>query len=298
MLRAAWGKQEIKDSGLNYKLWQFQYTGVIRPYLGLQAKYNFDYNRIDDQGTGYITDDIRNNVELAYYTKYGQVYGAYCYETNDDDIALTRYNTFLVGASGSYAKRISATVEYGTRTKDDQGMTTLLKDIDTDKFLAKLRVQIIKQLYLGGKVQQRKRDFTTIGVSAEGNYYNVYGGFDYMGWGSLVGDYTYSTDDYDDLVGDFTANSKIATARLQIDRIKGLVLVGGATYLDVSGDLSIEKSIMFFEGKYMLPKNLFVEAKYNIYNYDDYIVTSRYYTANVVWLNVGYNFKNGKIGPE
>ena len=32
-----------------------------------------------------------------------------------------------------------------------------------------------------------------------------------------------------------------------------------------------------------------VEVKYNVYNYDDYILLDRYYTANVVWVNVAWD---------
>ena len=35
-------------------------------------------------------------------------------------------------------------------------------------------------------------------------------------------------------------------------------------------------------------RDYFVQVKYNVYNYDDYLLLDRYYTANVVWLNVGY----------
>jgi hypothetical protein len=35
-------------------------------------------------------------------------------------------------------------------------------------------------------------------------------------------------------------------------------------------------------------------VQYNVYNYDDYLLTSRLYTANVVWFNVGYEFSTGK----
>ena len=41
---------------------------------------------------------------------------------------------------------------------------------------------------------------------------------------------------------------------------------------------------------YRLPHGLLTDVKYNVYNYDDAHVVGRFYTANVVWLNVGYEF--------
>ncbi len=40
---------------------------------------------------------------------------------------------------------------------------------------------------------------------------------------------------------------------------------------------------------YTVLDDLHVEVKYNVYNYDDYMILNRYYTANVVWFNVAYD---------
>jgi hypothetical protein len=291
LLRGAWGTQELSETGLNFELASLQYTGVLRPHRSFQFKYNFHASRIDDQGTALETDNFRNNFILTYYHDYGQFYGGYGYETNDNNFTLTSYQTYLFGVSFNYAKKVRAQLEIGDRNKNDQGKTTLLEDIQSNKLLASLRYKILDELYLGGKITYRRRDFATINVESEGELYNAYGGYEYPGWGSFVADYSYSVDNYKDIVGRFDVNSHITTARLQIDRIKDLVLVGGATYLDIGQDLNIEKSILFFEGKLMFGEGYFVEAKYNIYNYDDYLVLNRYYTANVVWFTIGQNFK-------
>jgi hypothetical protein len=291
LLRGAWGTQELSETGLSFDLASFQYTGVLRPHRSLQFKYNFYASRIDDKGTRLETDNIRNNFVLTYYHNYGQFYGGYGYETNDDDLTLTSYQTYLFGVSYRYEKKLRAQLEIGDRHKDDQGKTTLLEDIQTNRLLASLRYRILDDLYLGGKLTYRRRNFQAINVESEGELYNAYGGYEYPGWGSLVADYSYSIDNYKDIGSRFDVNTHIATARLQIDRIDNLVLVGGATYLDIGQDLNIEKSILFFEGKLTFGKDFFVEAKYNVYNYDDYLVMNRYYTANAVWINVGQNFK-------
>jgi hypothetical protein len=70
-----------------------------------------------------------------------------------------------------------------------------------------------------------------------------------------------------------------------------LRLAGGATYMKIRENLDIEKSMAFVEGDYALPRGYHLEIKYNVYNYDDYILLSRYYTANVVRINLGYDFR-------
>lgn len=102
-------------------------------------------------------------------------------------------------------------------------------------------------------------------------------------------DYTYSRDEYTDLAGKFDANSHIVTSRIDFERIEYLRLSSGVTYVDAGEDLDIEKSILFFEGMYTVMDDYHLEVKYNIYNYDDFVLLDRYYTANAVWINVAYD---------
>jgi hypothetical protein len=60
-------------------------------------------------------------------------------------------------------------------------------------------------------------------------------------------------------------------------------------YLDIGKDLNIEKSSIFAEGAYTILRDYQIEVQYNVYNYDDYILIDRYYTANVVRVNLVYN---------
>ena len=81
------------------------------------------------------------------------------------------------------------------------------------------------------------------------------------------------------------------TARVEIGRIPNLRLSSGVTYLDIGKDLDIEKSMVFVEGALKLAQRYSLVVKYNCYNYDDYILLDRYYTANVVRIDLGYDLK-------
>ena len=84
--------------------------------------------------------------------------------------------------------------------------------------------------------------------------------------------------------------SHATTARVNVtyhDRIDGTASV---TYFSAGEDLDIHKSIVSVGLGYKFAKGFSADARYNVYNYDDYLVIARYYTANVVWLNVGYAF--------
>ena len=91
------------------------------------------------------------------------------------------------------------------------------------------------------------------------------------------------------LAGKFDSDSHIVTGRIEFNRIKNLRLAGGATYLDIGRDLDIEKSMLFAEGSFKVLNDYHLEVRYNVYNYDDYILLDRYYTANVVRINLAYD---------
>jgi hypothetical protein len=290
LLRAAYGVRKLSNRDLDYTLANFQYTGAIQPIDAFQLKYNFDANRIDDQSTRLKTDRFQNNVDATYFYRYGQLSGGYAYETNDDDRTLTSYHSWRLGTAFRYQKYVSAKLDYATRVKKDQEELTLLKDVEASQVRAKVQLQPRADVVLGGGYSKRERELPDIGVSVDGEAVSAFGRYDRKGWGALSGNYSFSTDDYKDLAGGFHTESHVVTGRVEFDRIKDLRLAAGLTYLDIGRDLDIEKSIVSLEGVYTMLNDYHLEIKYNAYNYDDYILLDRYCTANVVRINVGYDF--------
>ena len=288
--RFAYGKQDVVNADVNYTLINFQYNGIIRPVQWFRFKYNLYANRIDDSSTEMVTDDIQNNFSADYYYPYGRIFGGYGYEINDDDQFLTDYNTYLVGGTFDYHRRVYAKVSYANRAKNDQEKLTLLQDIETERTLAKLKLTVMKELVIGGGYVEGERTYPDIGASAKGQWTNTYLDYKLPVWFSIRGDYSYRVEEHNNLTGTFDTNTHIMTTKVTFDRIRDLYLGAGATYLRVKEDLDIEKSILFFEAAYTLARAYHFEVKYDVFNYDDYIVTERYYTGNIVWFNVAYDF--------
>ena len=289
LVRAACGKRKLSNASLEYTLANFQYTGVVQPVEAFRLRYNFDANRIDDQSTQLMTDRFQNDFDATCLYKYGQVSGGYGYETNDDDRTLTSYHNWRVGTAFRYGKYVNARVDYASRVRKDQEELTLLKDVEASQVRAKLQVQPRDGVVLGGGYSKRERELPDLGVSVDGDAASAFGRYNVKGWGALSADYSFSADDYVDLAGSFHTESQFATGRVEFERIKSLRLAGGMTFMNVGGDLDIEKSIVFLEGTYALSNDYSIELKYNAFNYDDYILRDRYYTANVLRINVGYH---------
>jgi hypothetical protein len=289
-LRAAFGSHELSDTGLDHTLATFQYVGAVRPCRRLQVRYLLHLNRVDDESTDLKTDYIRNEGNLTYTHRYGSLFGGYAYVTDDDDRTLTSSDIWEVGGTVRYKELIRGRIKYGSRDKSAEEDLTLLKDIEDTRFEAKLQSRPLRPLTVGAFYSDRTRSFPVLDVEAEGSRVGGFARLELTDWASVQADYSYADEDYDDRAGGFSSDTDVVTGRLEFTRIDGLRLAGGVTYLDIGKDLDIEKSILMFEGQYDLLDDYYIEIKYNIYNYDDYILLDRYYTANVVWMNIGYRF--------
>ncbi|MDH3457107.1 MAG: hypothetical protein OER90_09720 [Gemmatimonadota bacterium] len=289
MLRASYGKSEQPDSSLDYELYNFQYTGVLRVIDPVRFKYNLYLNRIDNKSTKLYTDNIQNNFDLVWYTGYGELFGGYGYQLNDDDRSITKYDVYRLGGTLRWQNQVTAKVSYANRTKDDEAKRTLLQDMEAEQVRATLEVKPIDDLVIGGRFIDRRREFPDVGVKSEGSVAGGFANYRMAGWGALAADYTYYDEEYDNLYGRFQTATHAVTGRIDCDYVENLFLRAAVTYLKVEEDLDIEKSILSFEGMYTVADDYHLEIKYNVYNYDDFVVLDRYYTANVVWVNVAWD---------
>jgi hypothetical protein len=294
MLRGSYGVRRLKNGDLEYTMSDFQYTAVIQPRAHLQFRYNFEGTRYDHQATDLKTIRFQNIADATYYYTYGHLNAGYAYETNDDR-TLTHYNSWRAGGSfrldreAGQGSWLTAKLDYAERNKKDEEQLTLLRDVEASKIRASLDVRPIDPIVVGGQYLNREREMPDIGVKSEGEVWSGYLRAEAKSWGSVSGDYSYTMDNYTDLLAGFDASSHIVTARADFLRIKNLTLAGGVTFLDIGEDLDIEKSMVFAEGSFRFLKDYRLEAKYNCYNYDDYILLDRYYTANVLRINLAYD---------
>jgi hypothetical protein len=290
VLRGAYGVSKLTDASIDYTLANFQYTGVVRPLDRFQFQYNFDAQRVDNESTKLKTDRFQNNFDATFYYQDGTVTAGYGYETNDDDRSLTSYHSWRVGATLRGAWH-SARVRYASREKKDTEARTLLEDMESSRFRGDLEILPAKDLALTAGLNVREREFPNIDVKSKGESVRTGARYSYPVWGNASATYTYSNDEYTDLADGYDVRSHVVTGRLDFERIKDLRLSTGLTYMEAGKDLDIEKSILFFEGAYTVQDDYHFEVKYNVYNYDDFVLLGRYYTANVVWFNVAYDFQ-------
>jgi len=298
VVRGAIGRSELPYSGLGFDLKNIQYTGLLDATRWARLKYRFYASSIDDEATRMQTDNFIHDVDVSARWRRAIASAGYGWEALDDDHAVTTTQAWRGAISLSAPEnKVSGRVAYSARNTDDEEATTLIKDREFDRLDVRLDARPRPALSMGGRVANRNRRMPDIATEADGWMATAYGTWRYEHFddkgviaGDVGADYTYADDDYDTTIGHEQIVSHAATARLNVtyhDRIDALASV---TYFSAQEDLDLRKSIVSVGLGYKFGNGFSADARYNAYNYDDYLVIARYYTANVVWLNVGYAF--------
>jgi len=296
--RGAIGESKLPTAGTNFKMYVGQYTGLLALYQGLQFKYRLYGSRVDDSSTGMFTDNFSHDFDLIYRDRWGSVAGGYGWEALDDDRSVTTYNNWRASVYlRTSDNKVSGNVTYASRDKEDMEKQTLLMDTETTRLKGKIDYRATKDLTIGGYFASRNRDLPDIGSKIEGQVGNAYARYSSNQGdvtGSVMVNYQFGDDDYQNIDSKFTTRSNFITGTLDFDW-RDLNAGTAMTYMRIKEDLDIEKSVLSFWAGYTFLENWEARAKYNVYNYDDYLIitasnTNRFYTANIVWFDIGYHF--------
>ncbi|HEX5132986.1 MAG TPA: hypothetical protein VFX92_10920 [Candidatus Krumholzibacteria bacterium] len=297
VVRGAIGRNEVRTSGLGFDLKSVQYTGVVRATDYLRLKYRFDGSHVDDEATTIRTDDYHHDIDATVNYRIAVISAGYGWEALDDDRAITTTNKFRGALSLRHPKnKVSGRIAFDTRNKDDKEATTLLRDTEYSRVDVRVDANPTGAVAVGARFSDRTRDLPDLGTTADGTMVTAYGA-----WHQLAGDdaiavtevgvdYTFADDEYGNLYGSEHIVTHVVTGRVGVTVFENLDLTGAVTYLSASEDLDLDKSIISVGAGYHFPRGFLADVKYNVYNYDDYLLTDRFYTANVVWFNVGYEF--------
>lgn len=299
VFRGALGVSELPTVDTKYKMYTGQYTGILALIEQLQFKYRFYGSRVDDEVTAMFTDNFIHDFDLVYRDRWGSAAAGYGWEALDDDRSVTTYNnlrgSLYLRAPGN---TVTGSVSFASRDKEDKEKKTLLEDTETSRVRAKLDYKPNSDFGVGGSYAQRTRDLNDLSAKIEGQTAGVYARYYYEYFGdigvietNISLNYQYAADDYDNRgVSTYRTRSHFITAKVDGEWEEKLDAGIGVTYMDIGQDLDIEKSVLSFWAGYEFLDRWEVKAKYNVYNYDDFILTNRFYTANIVWFDVGYNF--------
>ena len=107
-------------------------------------------------------------------------------------------------------------------------------------------------------------------------------------WGSLTITYSFYHGKYDDMSDTlgYAFQDQVLSGTLRTREVKGLVGEFGGVYYRSIRDQDLEKSNLNFGLMYTFAKTYHVEARYNVFNYDNFLLNRSYYTGNIVEVNL------------
>jgi len=299
VVQAAIGRSEIRRSGVGFDMMNIQYTGLWQVRKWMRWRYRFYGSQVEDEATTIQTNNYYSDIDGTFSYDIAVLMLGYGWEALDGDLAMQTTNKFRGSLSlHDRSNIVSGRVTFDGRNTDDEENTALLRDSENRRWDARIDAKPYRALAVGVRATDREREYNDIGVKSEGT-----AGTAYAAWReptklatlpvsiTEVGvEYTYADDDYHNLDGRQHIVSNAVTGRVGLTVLERLDLMGSFTYLDLCKDLDLEKSVVSIGAAYRLKNGLMADIKYNVYNYDDYVLIDRYYTANVVWFNVGYEF--------
>lgn len=297
VLRGSIGESKLPNSGTSFDMMSIQYTGIAQVLRPLRLKYRFYGSQVEDHARGdNRTDRWINDLDAECHWRAATVTGGYGWEAWDDDYSVTTYENVRASLYLRHPQqKISGSVSYSSRDKSDEEDRTLLRDTEYVRSEAKIDARLLKGLTIGGRVADRTRKMPDVGSEAKGLAASAYGAYRYehvrdtrVIATTLGVDYRYADDDFDNIIGEYHVTSQFVTGRIDLDIYQKITAAAAVHFIKLDEDMDIEKSILSFELGYTFLKSYDAKVKYNVYNYDDFLVTSSYYTANVVWIDFGY----------
>ncbi len=297
-VRGSLGSSDVKNFDSDYMLRTIQYTGTAGPLWRFSTRYRFYASQVEESATDFTTDNYIHDVDLTYAHRFGNVTGGYGYEVLDDDRRLTDYQTFRAGLLlHTPERRVKVRARYANRTNDDIENLTLLQETENENWSTNLDLRVTSDFTLSGSFADRSRKLPDIGVEIDGvraagsasYYYEYFGDIGVIG-ATLAADYTFTDDEYVNRDGRYHIDSHFVGSRLNVQFEDTFSIGAGLSFLDVGQDLDIEKTIFSISTQYNVRDDYHVELKYNVFNFDDFVIAERYYTANVFWITLGYDF--------
>lgn len=299
VLQAAIGRNELRKSGLGFDMMNFQYTGVWQAKEWMRWRYRFYGSQVEDEATTIQTNNFHHDIDGTFSYDVAVLMLGYGWEALDGDLVMSTTNKFRGSLSLHDRNNIvSGKVSFDGSNRDDEENTALLRDSESRRWDARVDAKPFRALAVGVRASDREREYPDISVESEGKT-----GTAYAAWRAPIEfaripasiteigvEYTYADDEYENLRGRQHIVSNAVTGRVGLTVMDDLDLMGSFTYLDMCKDLDLEKSMVSIGAAYRLQNGWSADIKYNVYNYDDFLLVDRYYTANVIWFNVGYEF--------
>jgi hypothetical protein len=254
----------------------------------LNASYNFLFDRTSSDSDFVATDNISHGVYLNYENphKTGVTIG-YQYGINDDYEDEVQAGSYYFSGFCRAINNFEFRAEYGIKNENVKDGVRLLGDEEQTRHKISAKYTNSKLGSLGIKYESKNRtndqigsevDFrrfaTNFSITLQGKYPNFSGG------------YSYSDGQYANRDMSFEFRDHLIYGNIESKECKHITMGVGGQYYRSKRDLNLESFMLHFQAAWEFMKGHRIEAIYKIHNFDDFLYTDRYFTANIVEMNL------------
>ncbi len=290
-------KQVFLSGGLNYRndkinptsteLSTTQYWGATKIYITSSTllDYRILFATTKRSVPSQVIDNLQNTVSIGHsWGKWGGLRLGYENRMIDDLLVRTISDGILANGWAKPTSRLYLSGSFATRKTDADTALTLLGEESRTRGSAIARYTQPEWGSLHGRWEGRFRRNNELNSSAD---YNVFGGelnVERPKYGRLTATYSYYQGQYEnrsDTV-DYEFADHVLTGHIYPATFKNVTVDAGGTWYLSKRVQDIEKFSFDFGLIYSFPKGHRVEVRYNVFNFDDFLVSDKYYTANIV----------------
>jgi hypothetical protein len=283
-------KNKLKKPDLNLTTDLYQGTAFYHPVKKVNLSAKFSFQRTEDRATSVISDIIRGGGEVGYkfYPGYDVNLG-YQYERRKENEAVG-INSYLAGLYFQLIPELSLKARYLFQKGKDPKDVTLTGPWDNEKVLVEVKSRPVKEINFKLRYEDKTRKNPDISTSTSDRGYVSFVSFSWRSWLEAQLNYYLLKVDCKNTVGNFRVNNYTLTSLATVKPWTRLTLSCGWNRIDLRKDLDIRKDGVVVGFDYSLRKDYSLQGKYEQYSYDDYILYSNFYGANVYRLSLTKRF--------
>ncbi len=288
----------IHGGFLNYRTWYKQTDFEIKSNKGwggttlnlpmnFSVSYNFIFERTASDSDKVGTDNIAHTFYASHlWPGYAGATIGYQNDISDDFDNVIKANSYYFSGWIKPKSYLDFRAEYGFRAeKVDEG-SRLLGDEDRNRF--KISGKYRHDRYGSIRIRYEIRTRNNDQLGSEVDFDRV--AFDWVflisEYADLTGGYSYSVGDYTNMEQEFEFRDHLVYGDILSHEYYNVQAGAGLVYYRSKRDTDVESIALHFSGRYKLPDSYYFEVKYNVNNFDNFLVNNEYYTANIVEINL------------
>ncbi len=266
------------------------YMGTALLHLNSQIwlKYLGLFNRAKADSDLVATDNLAHALFLSYTRpRKGGLTVGYQISVNDDFDRGIDGSAYYAGAWYKPWESAEVRAEYGLRLEEVATGTRLIGDRENSRYRFDLKWRPIAAAKLNLRIENKNRTNDQLGSETDFLRYSVGLEFGLFRRLDFVGGYAYSSGEYSNLTQKFKFTDNQIYGDLDLTGIGRLIAGAGGNWSRSRSDLNLENFNLRFKGGVRFAGDYRLLACYNVYNFDDLQYRDRYFTANVIEINLG-----------